>query len=199
MARRLVTVIVGETEAGKTTQLIKMIDNYQRGMQTIFDPQFERALRKYPEVPLEWIHKQTKGTYRYTGTDVKGFIDQCLLNYNFKSDKEGHVCFDDSTPHFEQQTYRPLNDLMYGVRHKHLDITFLFHNLWRVPPYIMDAAQIVVIFKTGEHPSKGDVKRFRHGERILEAFEQVSKHPNKHYFKIVKIHGLVSRDIPAKN
>jgi len=188
--RRKVIDIVGETEIGKTTALIEMIDNYDGGMVTILDVQHERALAKYPEMPAGYMTRQTTGIYRVTDCDFKTFVDNCHLMYNKDSEKRGLVCFDDASGYINSAVYQPFLKLMQGVRHTGLDIIMLFHQLWRIPPYIVDNTQVMILKKTGETPDKGDVKRFRHGDRLLDAFALVESDEDMYYTQVVDLTGV---------
>ena len=190
--RRYAVTLVGETETGKTTAAIQMIDSYTDGMVTIFDPNNENDLRKYSQIPLEQIAYQKKGVYRCVTIDHKAFTLECLKNYNrtTNSGKKGLIVYDDCTPYFSQQPDKDILQLMVGVRHASNDIITCFHQLWRIPPFVIDNSQIIVIFKTGESPEKGDIKRFRHGARIMEAFKRVEAHPDPHHYEIVITTGV---------
>lgn len=188
--RRKVTTIVGEVEIGKTTQALGIINPYEHGMVTIHDYQGEPQLQSFPEIGLDQMRAQKSGKYRVSTSDWKTFIDHCLYNYRIGSDKKGMIYFDDMSSWVPQAKYQPLHDLMTGLRHKHLDILSTHHHLWRVPPYVMDDTHYLVIMKTGEAPDKGDVKRFKHGQRILEAFERVAASTNKHALEVVKLYGV---------
>lgn len=190
MRRRRVIDIVGETEIGKTTALIEMLDNYSGGMGTIYDPQNEKELSKYPEMPSSLMIKQTSGIYRVTDCDFKTFINNCNLMYHRKSEKKGVVAIDDASSHTPSNPYPPLIKLMQGVRHKHLDIIMLFHQLWRIPPFVIDNTQTIILKKTGEEPEKGAASRFRHGSRLLEAFARVETDPNIYATEVVDLTGV---------
>jgi hypothetical protein len=194
--RRQNIALIGETEIGKTTAFMKMIDDYDRGMVTILNYQNEPDIcEAYPEIPLypendspACIANQVKGVYQCQTTDWKGFIGEQLKNYHRDSKKSGMIVLDDASS-YVLHLYQPLLDLMIGLRHKKLDIIHVHHQLWRVPPFIIDNCQVLILFKTGEAIEKGDVKRFRHGDKIMEAQRIVEAHPDKHFCKMVKLTG----------
>jgi len=189
--RRNVVTVVGETEAGKTTLIKRLIEDYDpnRGMVTILDTQGESALKKYAEIEMNQIKLQKSGVYRVTSQNYKSFIEECRNNFKPGSQKKGMVYIDDADL-MEQNEFKPLTDMLGGVRHKKLDFISSHHNLWRVPPYIMDNSQILILFKTGEAIDKGNLKRFKKGERIMQAQVEVEENPNKHFYKIIPLHGF---------
>lgn len=189
--RRNAVTVVGETGSGKTTLVMDIIDSYlpERGMVTILDTQGEKMLKKYPEIPMEKIILQKSGTYRVTSGDWQEFITQCAINYAPKTTKKGMLYIDDADK-ISQTEYKPITDLMGGVRHKELDFMSSFHLLWRVPSYIMDNSQILILFKTGESIDKGDLNRFKHGQRIAEAFEEVEANIDRHFYKVIPLYGF---------
>jgi len=186
--RRKVVIICGESEIGKSTQTRGIIENYTDGMVTALD--FNSEIDYLAEIPLEMVPKQNKGNYKVTTVNWQRFIELCRINYPEKGGKKkGLIVFEDASGYIKSQEHKPLMALMTGVRHRKLDILFIFHQLWRIPPFVMDQAQELVLFKTGEAQDKGDVKKFRHGDRIMKAFEEVEKNPNVHHFEIVKLTG----------
>lgn len=189
--RRNVVTVVGETGTGKTTLVDSIIQDYlpERGMVTILDTQGERLLKKYPEISMDKIRLQKSGQYRVTSQNWKSFIDECAKVYKPGSESKGLVYLDDADL-IPQAEYKPLTDMLGGVRHKHLDFMSSYHLLWRVPPYIMDNSQLLILFKTGEAIEKGDIKRFKHGARIMEAQQEVEANPNQFFHKVIKLHGF---------
>ena len=187
--RRLVITVVGETESGKTTWCVTECDNYNGGRVTILDYQQARNLAKYPTMPMSYVDKQRKGIYRVVNHDWKKFTELCVKAYQ-RNDMKGLIYYDDASTYMLSNEFKPLTDLMGGVRHKGCDIITTHHQLWSVPPYIMNNTQILVLFKTGEAADKGDPKRFKHYDRIQEAFNRVSANSNKHYHEIVKLYGI---------
>ncbi len=189
--RRNVMTFVGETGAGKTTLLLETLKQYSGGMVTILDPQNERELvQNFAKIPLDKIQYQNNGRYRCVTRDWKNFTNECLKNYNPESNKKGIIIYDDASSYITQDEFKPLTDLMSGVRHKSLDMGFMFHNLWRIPPYILHSSTYITIFKTGEPIDRQAAGRFPHSERIINAFLSVDANPDPHYFEIVKIHGV---------
>lgn len=196
---RKVTTIVGEQNAGKSTFALAMVQGYKHGMTTIFDHQREKVFKRYPEFPdKRYFAKQKTGIYRWCWSDWKEFTDNALEVYerreNMDDNRKGHIIYEDLSGAIKDKNeYPPLMNLMISCRKKSVDITMMFHHLWRIPPYIMDSTHELVVFKTGEHPDKGDHKRFKHGDRVLEAFDQVRNDPNPHAFRIAKLQGFESK------
>ena len=188
--RRKVVTVIGETEIGKTSFVVSMLEKYRHGMVTIFDYQFERLLRRYPEINFANMAAQRKGKYRVSSSDWKQFVDVANKLYNKTSTNKGLIYFDDATPYIPKQDYEPLLTLLTGVRHKRLDVMFSFHQLWTTPLQIVRNTQEIILFKTGESEDMGDLARFRHGDRIKEAFIRVKNHPDKHHFERIKLHGI---------
>lgn len=196
--RRRCVTIIGETDIGKTTAFCKMIDNYTGGMVSLLNYQGEPdLLARYREVPLYpedgspvCLAAQNSGVYQVVTTNWQGFIEECQKNFNKDSEKSGMVVFDDQSSYMPQGKYQPMVDLMVGLRHKRLDIINVHHQLMRVPPFIIDNTQTVILFKTGEDPDKLDPLRFRHGHRIIEAAREVEANPFKHFHKTIDLTGV---------
>lgn len=189
--RRNVVIVIGETGVGKTTLTTSMIDQYddERGMVTMLDSQGAEQLAKFAKIDMNKIPLQKSGKYRVLSGNIPLFIDMCCKNYFAGTAKRGLVYIDDADGMSKHENPQ-FTDLMGGVRHKQCDVMLTFHHIWRVPKYIMDNAQILIQMKTNESIEQADINRFKKPQLILDAFKSVEEHPDKHYYEIVKLHGV---------
>jgi hypothetical protein len=76
--------------------------------------------------------------------DEKEFIKQCYL-------KRQTVCvFEEATGFFEGKTSKELRRLIVNKRHTQNVYLFVFHSITSVPPRLLQFANFVVLFKTGD-------------------------------------------------
>jgi hypothetical protein len=76
--------------------------------------------------------------------DEKDFIKNCYLR------KETICVFEEATGFFEGKTSKELRRLIVNKRHTKNVYVFLFHSISSVPPRLLQFANFVVLFKTGD-------------------------------------------------
>lgn len=123
-------LVVGMTGQGKS----QWVKNYLKGVKSfVFDINNE-----YGGLASERYLIDAKGK------DETGFINECF-------NKTGTVCvFEEATGFFEGKTGKELRRLLINKRHTKNNYIFIFHSLSSVPPRIMQMANFLVLFKTGD-------------------------------------------------
>lgn len=119
------------TGQGKSQLVKKMID---KGNCFVFDVNNEYNLST----------NVNASRARHVQLNEKLFIKQCSL-------KRNTVCvFEEATGFFEGRTSPEMRRLLIGKRHTNNIYVLLFHSISSVPPRIMQLANYVVLYKTGD-------------------------------------------------
>lgn len=186
MRTRKNTIIWGEKDAGKTSQILAMIDAFQHGKVIIYDKQNEFKYWKYPLIDKGYIPFMKSGIYRFYDPDWKDFIKMVDLHFP----KKGLMILEDAGTYLDRTEFKPLTSIMGGVRHKYLDTILTFHQLSRIPPYVLANGDVFMIFKTNETiKADSELTKVPKYEQLRPHIEEVEAHPDIHHFKIVHIRG----------
>ncbi len=159
----LVILVAGARGTGKTgwvkknvvrpsLQVKKMIvDTFDsaswRTMET-FDRPDLRSIT-IPVLPHDKVPDWDSGTYRIYGqpSEMFALIEQHLQN--------ALIVFEDATKYVGRVLNDDTKRFIYDSKQKNLDLVYVFHSLASIPPELVRAADILVLFKTNEgQPSK---------------------------------------------
>lgn len=184
--RRKLIVLVGLNGAGKTVAILEMMKSFQHGKILIYDRQLEPEYSRFAEISLDLVKHMQKGTYRVTGTDWQEIITR-LNEIPFD---EGLLILEDSQSYLTSQEYKPLSDILVSRRHRGTDITLCFHSLNRVPPYVLEAMDTLVLFKTNDNPEAHIKQSIPRPELILRFYNQVERHQWDHYHAVINVRDL---------
>jgi hypothetical protein len=159
---------VGQPGSGKShfvkTQILNKVENLY-----IFDV----YNYEYPQLEAVEPDKYKKGLAKYTGTDTD------LL---FKSiEKYRNTCFvcEDATIFLDNhKKTEEFKKVVYGRRHSNIFIVLLFHSLNRIPVWLMEQTNILVLLKTQDEFKRIE-KKFSN-PKIIKAFKFLEASKNKH-------------------
>lgn len=154
-------IIIGMTGQGKshfTKSFIKSRKCF------VFDVNNE-----YPELSTDVNQERAKDIT----LDREAFINAC-------ANKRGTICvFEEATGFFSGKVSEKLTRLVIGKRHTQNVYVFLFHSINRVPPFFMELANFVVLFKTADQMHQVEKKY----PSLLRHYLKVKKLPQ--YGKII--------------
>lgn len=160
--------IVGQPGAGKSyfaqNELMSKLPNY-----FVYD----LYNYEYKDLPEEEPNKYKEGKKKYTGDDPELLLNSLRRFRNTAFIMEDATVFLDN--HKKSEDFKRV---IYGRRHCNLLIVLLFHSLHRVPVWIFEQTNIVVLFKTQD--SEDTIKRKFKDPRILQAFATLKRSKNKH-------------------
>jgi len=151
-------IIVGMTGTGKTTHVKSLIKSLDINKVLIYDTNREYLLEN----------------------NLPDFIDflQMLINARNKV-----VIIEDATIFLKKRGYTAeIEKSMVQRRHTSNYIFLLFHSINKIPSYIIELANIITIFKTGD---KIDNVIKLDNEIILNTFIEVNQHPDKYFYKTI--------------
>lgn len=163
-------VIVGGTGTGKST-LMRKIAIAQRNATgkkiIIFDVNAE--------------HKDLCNTPKL---DMKSFLSNAKLYNN------NIVVFEEATIFLNHRNgTEDVTNILVRKRHTKNIFIFLFHSLRRVPLWLLDFTDFLIIKKTIDNPS---TIRNKFGEfpEIIEAFEEIRESAKKHDEALINLSGI---------
>ena len=149
-------IIMGAPGQGKSPYAQKMIKDRRC---LVMDVNNEYGTRtKYPgQIPIGLSHDIKQPRCRYIGTDLNVFIQIAL------SKRDTVVIFEEATMFFRGKLKGTMSQLIIGRIHTGNHYLFLFHSINRVPPEIMEIADIAVLFRTNDEEDtvKGKFSRLR--------------------------------------
>lgn len=127
-------IIVGMTGQGKSHFTKKMIAGKHC---FVFDVQNE-----YTDLSLNWQDSRA----RDVSLDEKAFVAKCKQKIN------SVLVFEEATGFFEGKLDKDVRRVVLSKRHTHNVPVFCFHSISAIPPRLMQLANFVVLFKTGDEP-----------------------------------------------
>ena len=178
------TAFIGWTGCGKSTRLEEMIlarhEKFKEPV-IIFDPSNQTKWHKYPAIDFEMYKKMKSGIYRINSMDHKTFFDITFNNF-----KGGQAVCEDASNYLLPNVDREIYPNLVALRHPDhdIDIHFTGHTVKRLPTYIIEMLNELVLFKTGdiwEEISGRIPQRLR--DEFKKCFERVNSHPDPFYWE----------------
>lgn len=105
------------------------------------------------------------------------------LKNNITKIRNKNFIFEDSTIFLNANLGRDIKNILVSCRHYNNNLFFLFHSLSRVPNFLIEQTDYFILFKTQE---KLDFLTKKYSDNLLNAFKEVQKNRNKHYYKIAR-------------
>ena len=181
----LVSLVVGGRGTGKTTLIKKIIRAYLRNSLKVlvidtFDNPVWSEYRLINLKQLSRLRNEARGVFRVFDTEANNVIE-VIHNRVFN----GLLIFEDASKYVGSRLNPFLKALVVDSKQKNLDMIFVFH-AWGgiVPPDLIRFADTATLFKTNER-----IKTLAKipNPVIIEAHEQVMKHPSKFHNVTIKI------------
>lgn len=161
-------LVVGHTGQGKTVFVNSFIRNKR---QYVFDVNNEYShLREDTD--------ELMPNMRNTSLDVDYFLQVAAKLQNT------NIVFEDATGFFRGKQSAPLIKQIVRKRHSKNNFLILFHSINRIPPELLEMANVIVLFKTNDNFETIDSKF--HNEQLNNAFLQVRKNA-KYKPEIIKL------------
>lgn len=171
----MVILIVGRRGAGKTVQAKKIIKGAKN--QYILDLYNEyegQVIKNVENPPNEGIKRVREGAVN----NEKFFTGLSKLKNNVIVLEDATIIFN-STIHSED-----LKRLIIASRHRRNAIIFLFHSLNRVPLFLYEQANKLILFKTKE--SARTFRKFEDVE-LENMYYAIRKEKSNHAFKVLSL------------
>jgi hypothetical protein len=158
-------LIIGATGTGKTTivkEYLKKIPN-------------KKAIFIYD------VNNEYTEFYPYQFEPFDIFIER------MNRAKKAVMVFEEATIFLNNRSCnRMLVDILVRKRHTNNYIFMNFHSLRSLPKYVLDLCKYVTLFKTND--SLPFVESTFRNDALTKAFLEVSKAPNAHYYKLIKLY-----------
>lgn len=185
MARsRMRTAFIGRTRTGKSTmveQIVKARHEKHKEPAIILDPNRQTRWFPYPAIDFDLLPKLRRGIYRINTMEYERFFATV-----FNDLKGIQVVCEDSSNYLGTQKNMKIYPNLIGLRHPDhdCDIHFIAHAVSRLPGYIIEQLNEVVLFKTGDTWDKIQDRIPDHLRDDFKAcFDRVNTHPDDHYFE----------------
>ena len=175
-------VFVGYTGTGKTKGILRVIESHPEKKTVIYDIQNEPKYKAFPRLPsLDLVRKMKKGIYRYFDSNWQQVITDLKDHFS-----KGLLILEDSSKYLPANEFKPLYDMLVSKRHVHVDIVMTFHSLNRVPRYILENADTLVLFKTGDN-LEHHLKKLPRFDMIRREFDRLEAHSNPYESSIIPL------------
>lgn len=179
-------ILMGQTGCGKSTAAEEMAMHRNKKYQEpviVLDPNNQKKWWSYPSINFEQLERMESGTYRIVTMDYGRFFEII-----YKGKKKFQVVSDDTsvwiTPHKDMRVYPSL----VGLRHGDNDLYFITHAVRRTPEYLIELANEVLLYKTGDTWEKCyDRIPERIRDEFKEAFDKVNADPDPHAWERIII------------
>lgn len=184
-------LFIGRTQVGKSTKVKMMIlHRHQRTKEPviILDPNNQKTWWEYPQITLEQLPKLQGGVYRIVTMKYKDFFNTVYNKWRPK--KGAQVVGEDASNYLTPQQDMDIYPNLIGLRHPdhNMDFTGITHSIYRTPGYIIEQANEVILFKTGDVWNKctdripDNVK-----EEFKKAFDEVNADPDPYAYRRIII------------
>jgi len=173
---------VGLPGAGKTTQILKMIEDYQHGKVAILDKFQDEKFLIYPEMTREQIPHQQSGIYRVHHSEPLTIIDKFSASF-----EDGLLVLEDASAYLPKTEYKPMLNLFAGRRHKGIDLILTFHSINRIPPFVLEQLDKMILFKTNDHPEKYLKGNVPNPDLVSEIWQKVNEHPSPYFYWVIDL------------
>lgn len=167
-------LIVGQPASGKSTFVKSKILPALKNMYV-----YDVYGYEYPHFKIVQPERYKEGRARYTGSDSEKVLNSLAKFSNTAFIMEDATIFLDN--HKKGVEFKRV---IYGRRHLNLFIVLIFHALNRVPKWLFEQTNVLVLFKTQDF--ENDIKYKFKNEKLQAAFERVRVSSNPHSFEIVK-------------
>lgn len=180
--QRKIVLLVGEPGSGKSTGAEQMALHrhvkYNEPV-IIYDPNSQAKWMKYPAIDLDLLKKMKSGIYRVNSSDHKLFF-QTVSDHV----RGFEVIADDSSDYLTMHLDKAIYSNVIGLRHKDNDLYAIMHAVQRIPDYIREQANDLVLYKTGDILERC-IERIPESKRdeFKIVFNQVNSDPDPHAWR----------------
>ncbi len=168
-------LIVGQPASGKTTfaknNILNNLKNYY-----VYD------VYNYEYKNLEEVHplKYTGGRAKYTGED-----EQLVLN-SLQNFRNTAFVMEDATIFLDNhKKSKEFKKVVYGRRHTNLLIVLIFHAMNRIPKWLFEQTNTLVLFKTQDF--ENDIINKFKNNILQKSFKELQVSRDPHASKIIKL------------
>lgn len=170
----MVILIAGKRGSGKTTDAKKLAKPFKNQFILDLYNEYEGQIFNSFNIPKTGIRR-----VREAAADNEHFFKYLSSLTN------NLIILEDATIIFNASIYdRDLKKLIIASRHKQNTIIFLFHSLNRIPTFLIEQANILILHKTNETQNTF----YKLGNTEIEnAFKFVNKQKSPYASKILKL------------
>ena len=170
-------IIVGKPGAGKShflkNEILTKSNNFIIYDQYNYEyPQYEK-IQDFNNLP------EQGGKFRFAG-------DFWEIVENYKKLKNYTIVIEDATNFMNASTHdMKLKQLFTARRHNNNFLVFLFHSLNRIPIFVYEMSDYILLFKTKDFKKTID-KKFQDRE-LSKAFDEIDRSKDEHAKRMLKI------------
>lgn len=168
------TIIIGRRATGKTTLTNRVIEASDKPV-LIVDASAQPAYQKFPMIaPEEWKDGWT-GIRRVYKADMDSVL-KTMAKYLHNC----MIVYEDAYKYIPSSVMpKPVNDFLIDLRHRNVDVIFVYHSLRRVPPILFEMTNYITLFKTNDiiDSSQSKIPNFN---AVKRAWESVTADRNEH-------------------
>ncbi len=179
--------IIGRRQSGKSYLINGMIQSRrQKEAVIVHDMSKQAAYYHLAEIDINQFSRQKSGAYRITTRDHRLFFQTAHDHF-----KNGLIVSEDASNYLKPSMDMDIYPSIISLRHPehNVDILFVLHALRRLPPYVAEQLNKIILFKTGDVWDK--IKdRFPDNQvdEVKEIFNKVNNSSNPHECEIINIY-----------
>ena len=162
-------IFIGATGEGKTTGALNLIKKSGNNNIFVFDYRGESA---YDELATDLNAPRCKFTGKPTD-----YLEIARRKPNT------WLLIEEATIFFNGRSTEELREILVSKRHRGHNIIFLFHTIGTVPPFILDMADYICLYRTGD--TLATVKKKR--DKLIPYFVKLQRMPKYSRFLIKNI------------
>lgn len=164
---------------GKTTMLKKIIAS-QKQRVLIYDINNEEGYDAIPRINFVDI-PTFKGVKKIFHSDHLLCLDMFA-----KYLRNSLLVLEDANVYVTPARLQSLWNILVSCRHMGLDVCFTFHSLARVPPWLFEMTNDLILFKTSENPERV-LAKIPDFEKVYKNWEEIKAHPDPHHKRIINL------------
>lgn len=182
----LVTAIVGGRGVGKTTYLLKLVNDLIESknqkvliLDTIDHPSYRMVAKIEADMLSGWVKP---AVYRLVTSDPDDIIRRVQLHV-----KNTLVVFEDASKWINKSMQKDVRKMIFDSKQRNNDIIFMFHGFMATPPELFRYVDAVTLFKTGDQPASRKRDMINYVE-IEKAWKKVIASKNRYENVTIQIY-----------
>lgn len=182
---RKIVVYAGMPGCGKTTQIMKQIaaflKQHPKEKVIIYDINREKAYKDFPAISLEQIPHVKSGVYRIVEPDYNLVLATFVETF-----RNGLLILEDANFYLTAARNMTLWKILVSRRHMGMDVVLTFHSLARIPPYLYEMLNYIILFKTNENIDRVQNK-IPNFDKVESIKNKINKNPNKYFHQVIEM------------
>lgn len=190
-----VYVIVGQRGSGKTTHAIKLAKSLNKSVLVYTYTSDKTAYKNYIRVEPEKVGKVTdeKGLYiindiKFRRQDQKRSVTITrVLTWIYNRFWYGTLLIDDAGGLLNRYQNQMIENILMDARHKGTDVILIFHGFSKIPLYVFEYINWIIVFKTTGPIDKERAKELNKAKEVIEAQNEVNASDDPHDYEEIEV------------